>query len=54
MPIAEATYPTVLITVAPAATAGRGHGRPKKVIVPSLVKPKKKLMPEERASKSRK
>jgi hypothetical protein len=53
-PVAEATYPTVLVIVARVATASRGHGRPKKDVVPSLVKPKKELTPEERASESRK
>jgi hypothetical protein len=45
---------TVLVTVARVATASRGHGRLKKDAVPSLVKSKKELMPEERASESRK
>jgi hypothetical protein len=34
--------------------AGRGRGRPKKAAIPGLVKPKKKLTPNERAAESRK
>jgi hypothetical protein len=48
MPVAEATDATVLATIAHVATAGRGHGRSKKVVVLSLVKPKKELTSEER------
>jgi hypothetical protein len=44
----------MLVTVARVATASRGHSQPKKDAVPSLVKPKKELTPEERASESRK
>jgi hypothetical protein len=32
-PVAEAIDPTVLVRVAPVATAGHGHSQPKKVVV---------------------
>jgi hypothetical protein len=52
-PITEAINPTVMVTDVAATAPAPARGRPKKAVVPSLVKAKKALTPEERVCRIR-
>jgi hypothetical protein len=53
IPIVVATFPATVVATY-VASASHGRGRPKKVVVPGSVKPKKELTPKERSLESKK